>query len=806
MGEMNENAVQPQLESVVEQPNNQLGEQQIEAIVPSQEATGAVVEEPKPIVEQQIALDVNVEDVFAGGTTKEDEITQIVTDAVKNAEESLIEEPIPTVIQPPVVETPVAEVPLPEVPAVEIPVSEPIAETAITEVPVQTEEAPAPAVQVPTPEVPVVEQPVVEVPVPEVPAVEVPVTESVPTEPVVTLEPGPVSDIQDLSAMAAPMDIAAPAVDIPTPEVPVVEQPVAEIPIIENSLPEVAVPESAIPDVPVAEVVPTEPVVTLEPGPVSDIQDLSAMAAPMDIAAPAVDIPTPEIPVAEQAVAEVAIPEVPAVEAPLPEVPAVEIPNAEVPLMEQPIDMSPVADFQQAEAAPLIEVPQNIEQPVAMEQPVVEMAMPEVPPVEVPVTEAVSSQPADMATQIMPDIENTQILTDNMSPISEIPAPEISVPEPTLPEVPVTESVPTESVVTLEPGPVIEEQNPMAELAVPQPEPIPDPVSDFAQSINNPEVNLFAQNPSGLTIENIQATMQQQELSQNGESFVGIPAELANQSDVPTPVTDEIIPVGSEPPKVEESENEETKTIIHQSAPLGKVQPVAPISVYTEQTGSILPPEETADESDNTTTEQTEAEETPESVVEVTETSEDTEESVPEVNVEEEQPEEAQEDKQREETQNEDNSEEREKVISPIVTDEESDDTENSEEQTDEEEQPEETTDDDSDDKDKKSINIKDLDDIAIKILEEETKEVEVSTKQKHKVNIEDELYVEIDEAEAPKQSRNNKRKMIKGREKFKSNQKIVPLEEEPIIRFCKSCGNVVSKEKVVCENCGEPV
>ena len=544
MGEMNENAVQPQLESVVEQPNNQLGEQQIEAIVPSQEATGAVVEEPKPIVEQQIALDVNVEDVFAGGTTKEDEITQIVTDAVKNAEESLIEEPIPTVIQPPVVETPVAEVPLPEVPAVEIPVSEPIAETAITEVPVQTEEAPAPAVQVPTPEVPVVEQPVVEVPVPEVPAV----------------------------------------------------------------------------------------------------------------------------------------------------------------------------------------------------------------------------------------------------------------------EVPVTESVPTESVVTLEPGPVIEEQNPMAELAVPQPEPIPDPVSDFAQSINNPEVNLFAQNPSGLTIENIQATMQQQELSQNGESFVGIPAELTNQSDVPTPVTDEIIPVGSEPPKVEESENEETKTIIHQSAPLGKVQPVAPISVYTEQTGSILPPEETADESDNTTTEQTEAEETPESVVEVTETSEDTEESVPEVNVEEEQPEEAQEDEQREETQNEDNSEEREKVISPIVTDEESDDTENSEEQTDEEEQPEETTDDDSDDKDKKSINIKDLDDIAIKILEEETKEVEVSTKQKHKVNIEDELYVEIDEAEAPKQSRNNKRKMIKGREKFKSNQKIVPLEEEPIIRFCKSCGNVVSKEKVVCENCGEPV
>ena len=44
--------------------------------VPNQADTGAAIEEPNPIVEQQIALDVNVEEVFEGGTTKEDEITQ----------------------------------------------------------------------------------------------------------------------------------------------------------------------------------------------------------------------------------------------------------------------------------------------------------------------------------------------------------------------------------------------------------------------------------------------------------------------------------------------------------------------------------------------------------------------------------------------------------------------------------------------------------------------------------------------------------------------------------------------------------
>ena len=91
-------------ETVVEQPileNTEMGEQPIVSAdqnivatqneglmendpfqekseeIPLQAETGATVEEPQPIVEQQIALDVNIDEVFEGGT-KEDEITKIV--------------------------------------------------------------------------------------------------------------------------------------------------------------------------------------------------------------------------------------------------------------------------------------------------------------------------------------------------------------------------------------------------------------------------------------------------------------------------------------------------------------------------------------------------------------------------------------------------------------------------------------------------------------------------------------------------------------------------------------------------------
>lgn len=54
--------------------------------IPNAVDTGAVVDEPKPIVEQQIALNVNPDEVFEGGLTKEDAITKIVAEQTMNNE------------------------------------------------------------------------------------------------------------------------------------------------------------------------------------------------------------------------------------------------------------------------------------------------------------------------------------------------------------------------------------------------------------------------------------------------------------------------------------------------------------------------------------------------------------------------------------------------------------------------------------------------------------------------------------------------------------------------------------------------
>lgn len=55
-----------------------------EITIPNAVDTGAVVDEPKPIVEQQIALNVNPDEVFEGGLTKEDVITKIVAEQTNN--------------------------------------------------------------------------------------------------------------------------------------------------------------------------------------------------------------------------------------------------------------------------------------------------------------------------------------------------------------------------------------------------------------------------------------------------------------------------------------------------------------------------------------------------------------------------------------------------------------------------------------------------------------------------------------------------------------------------------------------------
>ncbi len=67
-------------------------------IIPAVEDTAALIDNPKPIVEQQIALNVNPEEIFEGGQNKEDEITNIVGNTIKEEEQEL---PTMTPNQPP---------------------------------------------------------------------------------------------------------------------------------------------------------------------------------------------------------------------------------------------------------------------------------------------------------------------------------------------------------------------------------------------------------------------------------------------------------------------------------------------------------------------------------------------------------------------------------------------------------------------------------------------------------------------------------------------------------------------------------
>ena len=91
-------------------------------VVPNLYDTGARIDTPNPIVEQQIALDVHPDEVFEGGNTKEDEITRIVANSVNQnaqpqdfASPSVNVNPIEAVAQPePIQPAPVAE-PTPQV-------------------------------------------------------------------------------------------------------------------------------------------------------------------------------------------------------------------------------------------------------------------------------------------------------------------------------------------------------------------------------------------------------------------------------------------------------------------------------------------------------------------------------------------------------------------------------------------------------------------------------------------------------------------------------------------------------------------
>ena len=158
-----------------------------------EDSTGAQVEGPNPILEQQIALDVNIEEVIENGTTKEDEITKIVADNVNAAAvaQAMNEQAAAQSSQP---------------------LTQPQAQTSEVTQPTPDTTQQAPEVAQPAPEVaqPVVQEPsTTPVPMPEVAqpsSAQEPVVELTPTPPqadglqgvesvqTLTLEPGPITD------------------------------------------------------------------------------------------------------------------------------------------------------------------------------------------------------------------------------------------------------------------------------------------------------------------------------------------------------------------------------------------------------------------------------------------------------------------------------------------------------------------------------------------------------------------------------------------------------------------------------------
>ena len=772
MGEMNETTLQqPQMMTAgVVDPNMTMGEQpQVSAdqnVVATQNvglmendpfqertteappaievATGASIEEPQPIVEQQIAYNVNVDDVFEGGETKADDITKMVNDVVNN-NASILSTPqqVPT--------APIA--PVPQEPVITLEPG-PIAPEQVISSSIEPGPIPAP---------PVAEQPIVQAPpvmqqpvVTDIPAMPVqdpmmaqPQMPVAPT-PVMTLEPGPMQNTNPFDGVQTNVEVpqqplqpqmdfqqaeAAPLIDVaaPVPQVPVQTPEVVQAPAIE------------------------QPVAPIEPGPIPapPVAEQPIVQAPPVMQQPVVtDIPA--MPVQDPMMAQPQMPVAPTPVMTLEPGPMQNTnpfdgvqTNVEVP--QQPLQ--PQMDFQQAEAAPLIDVAAPVPQ-VPVQTPEVVQA----PVVEQPVQQPVMEQPVAPVPIVEQPIMPQQ-------PIVEQPV--IATPTmPVQPEFQQAEPAPVQGPV-VEQTQVIVEQQAVTTPEVAQPQIVEQPIAEV------PVQELVQVEQPALSID--------EQINQGATETVIDTANLVspepqNTNPVPVPVNNPTInPISAQTINATEDNIEEaTKTVILQSSPLGKVQPVAPIAVITEL---IDPPELTQKVEEEKKAEKVEpvvpqpvAE--PVSVAEEPEIEEVEEITEPEI---EEQPE-VKEEKKPE-------IKKRSSIAQDI---------------------------DDSDEMDLviDQINKRSKEDnktISLKAPSEVQKEITIEEPVVEPVDVEKELFVKVDEIAQPKK-RSEKRKIIRGEEKFKSEKKVVPMEEDPLVKFCPSCGIIVSNDDVVCPECGDPI
>ena len=763
MGEMNEAVIQPQIAINNDPINNAVPMGEQPQIYPEQNvvatqnvglmendpfqettpapapaievATGATIEEPQPIVEQQIAYNVNVDDVFEGGESKADDITKLVNDVVNN-NASILTTPQQVPTMPPAPAIPVPPVqPEPVISLEPGPIApEQVISSSIEPGPIAPQmSAPAPIEPGPIPvQQPVMDQMMMQQPVPapmpEQPVAPMPMqdpmmmAQPVPApQPAMTLEPGPIPSANPFAGVQTNVEIpqqplqpqldfqqaeAAPIIDVAQQmqqvpaapavpvQAPVVEAPIQQ-PVTDPNMMQQPVMDPMMMQQPVPAPMPEQAVAPMP------MQDPMMMAQPVPAPQPAMTLEPGPIPSAN----------------PFAGVQT----NVEIP--QQPLQ--PQLDFQQAEAAPIIDVAQQMQQVPAA--PAV--------PVQAPVVEAPIQQPVMDPNMMQQPVMDPNMMQQPVSaPMSEQPV----APMPT-------------QVEFSQAAPAVIEQTPVAEVPS---VPVATPEQPVAPEMQQP-VQVEVQQPTPEPQPTL--SIDEQIIQGNNETVVDT-ADLvsAPHSINPTPVTVSSPTSAKTVNGSNDNIEEATKTVILQSTPLGKVQPVAPIAVITEL---IDPPELT-----KKIEEEKKEELKPVTVVE--------EEPVVEV----------------EETVEEPVEVEEPEVTEPPVKKEVSIDGD---------------------------LDVNDEVDSVISKLnlkskrEKKTIQLKSPTEKKNtaneeKIDVESDLFIKLDET-APAKKTNSKRKIIRGEEKFASEKKVVPMEEEPLVKFCPSCGVIVSSDDVVCPECGDP-
>ena len=507
-------------------------------VVPNLYDTGARIDTPNPIVEQQIALDVHPDEVFEGGNTKEDEITRIVANSVNQnaqpqdfASPSINVNPVEPVVQPePIQPAPVAE-PTPQVveltpqpqdfvsPSINVNPIEPAAQPELVQ--------PAPVAETTPQVVEVTQQPQDFVS----PSININ-----PIEPVVqpaTVQPAPVAEPtpQVVELTPQPQDFASPSVNVNPIEAVAQPEPIQPAPVAEP-VPQVVEPTPQPQDFvsPSINVNPVEPVVQpepIQPAPVAEPvpQVVELTAQPQDFVSPSVNVNSIEAVAQPEPIQPAPVAEpVPQVVEPTPQPqdfvsPSVNVNPIEAVAQPEPIQPAPVAELtpQVVELSPepqIVEAtqkPQEFVSPSINTNPIESTVQPEViPPTEVAQPTALSESTIEETIPNIPfgvtapsnpepiNAENQNIAKDTFTSTPELISPSINVnpiEAAAQPEIiqPAGVAQPVPQIVDLTPQPQTHESlNINTNVAV---EPtIPDSInSDQAMPTDNVEESLTQQ-------------------------------------------------------------------------------------------------------------------------------------------------------------------------------------------------------------------------------------------------------------------------------------------------------------------------